>query len=282
MPAVQPAAATQPPPLAPNPSSVSSHSVNQPAVNQPPNPPPTPQFQSPPPQTYPPPMQESFSVPPGMPPVSKGSSRKWLIPVVVIAVFALAAGAAVTLRYGPDLFSKSSNDKPAPTPVPEQHAASGASQTDEDRQRQLAQKAPSSADAPPATEAASQPPAQYPESKPPAQPPAAKATPAPPPAAARPADPPPVPQPAPMNQPPPAARPANTNSGVLRYTGPPVPFNGRVTFANLPGARLRFTFDHAAWQPMISRQPDGSQTLVLVSLKQGLQSKCEVQWEKVE
>jgi serine/threonine protein kinase len=286
MPAAQQAAATQPPPLAqqsqagppplaPNPPPVSNH----PASNHPP----TPQFQSPPPQTYLPPMQESFSVPP----TSKGSSRKWLIPVVVIAVFALAAGAAVTLRYGSDLFSKSSNDRTAATPGPEQQAASGASQTDEDRQRQLAQKAPPGADAPTATDGASQPPAQNPESKPAAQPPAAK--PAPPPTGTRPADPPPVPEPAPMNPPAPAVKPqvrpappANTNSGVLRYAGPPVPFNGSVTFANLPGARLRFTFDHAAWQPIISRQPDGSQTLVLVSLKHDLQSKCEVQWEKVE
>jgi len=75
--------------------------------------------------------------------------------------------------------------------------------------------------------------------------------------------------------------PSAATSGVLRYSGPPVPFNGRVTFEKLPAARLKFTFDHDAWQPIISRQADGSQTLVLVSLKHGLQSRCEVQWERV-
>jgi hypothetical protein len=72
---------------------------------------------------------------------------------------------------------------------------------------------------------------------------------------------------------------ATPRSGTLRYTGPPVQYGGIVAFSGLPAGRLRFSFDHQAWQPLISRQPDGSQTLRLRSLQHTEQTKCKVQWE---
>jgi hypothetical protein len=58
-----------------------------------------------------------------------------------------------------------------------------------------------------------------------------------------------------------------------------VPQNGQVVFENLPGARLRFTFDQQAWQPTIRRQPNGTQTLTMRSLLPGVQTQCDVKWE---
>jgi hypothetical protein len=58
-----------------------------------------------------------------------------------------------------------------------------------------------------------------------------------------------------------------------------VPQNGEVVFENLPGGRLKFTFDRGAWQPVISRQPNGTQKLTLRSLRPGLQTQCEVGWQ---
>jgi hypothetical protein len=68
-------------------------------------------------------------------------------------------------------------------------------------------------------------------------------------------------------------------SGTLRYAGPPVHFGETVSFTGLPGARLRFTFDHAVWQPLISRQSNGTQTLTLRSLTHEVQTQCDVRWE---
>jgi hypothetical protein len=73
--------------------------------------------------------------------------------------------------------------------------------------------------------------------------------------------------------------PASPKVGVLRYSGPPVHFGEVVTFSGLPGAMLRFSFDHASWQPRISHQPDGTQRLTLRSLTQQDQTQCEVRWE---
>jgi hypothetical protein len=78
------------------------------------------------------------------------------------------------------------------------------------------------------------------------------------------------------------AAPAMPTSGVLHYSGPPVPFGGTVVFANLPGERLSFIFDHQAWQPLISHQPDGAQKLTLRSLKQGVQTQCDVGWKVIK
>jgi hypothetical protein len=58
-----------------------------------------------------------------------------------------------------------------------------------------------------------------------------------------------------------------------------VPFGGTVVFSGLPAGRLRFVFDHQSWQPLISHQSDGTQTLTLRSLRLGEQAKCDVQWE---
>ena len=91
-----------------------------------------------------------------------------------------------------------------------------------------------------------------------------------------------VPQPAPVAVTPapvPAVRPT---SGVLHYSGPPVPQNGEVVFENLPKARLKFTFDWGAWQPVISRQPNGTRELTLRSLRPGLQTQCDVAWEIIQ
>jgi len=58
--------------------------------------------------------------------------------------------------------------------------------------------------------------------------------------------------------------------------------NGEVVFENLPAGRLRFIYDHSAWQPTIHRQANGTQTLVMRSLKAGIQRTCDVQWEIVQ
>ena len=73
--------------------------------------------------------------------------------------------------------------------------------------------------------------------------------------------------------------PAEVRSGVLHYLGPPVPFGGLVVFDNLPKARLKFSFDHAAWQPTIKINADGTKKITLISLIHGLQTRCDVGWE---
>jgi outer membrane biosynthesis protein TonB len=95
----------------------------------------------------------------------------------------------------------------------------------------------------------------------------------------------PVTRPAPQVDPAPAPTPpvktAPPTSGVL-HAAVEVAQNGEVVFENLPGARLKFTFDHSAWQPTISHQPNGTQTLVMRSLKPGIQKTCDVRWEIVQ
>jgi len=54
---------------------------------------------------------------------------------------------------------------------------------------------------------------------------------------------------------------------------------GEAVFENLPGERLQFMFDGAAWQATIHRQPNGKQTLVMHSLKPGIHKECNVRWE---
>jgi hypothetical protein len=76
-------------------------------------------------------------------------------------------------------------------------------------------------------------------------------------------------------------RAARQTSGVL-HAAVEVAQNVEVVFENLPGARLKFTFDHALWQPTISHQANGTQTLVMRSLKQGIQTSCDVRWEIVQ
>jgi zinc-ribbon domain len=92
----------------------------------------------------------------------------------------------------------------------------------------------------------------------------------------------PTPQPPPQPDPEPVQpRVARQTSGVL-HASVEVALNGEVVFENLPGGRLKFTFDHSAWQPTISRQANGTQTLVMRSLKAGIQRTCDVRWEIIQ
>lgn len=93
-----------------------------------------------------------------------------------------------------------------------------------------------------------------------------------------PASPPPQPEPV---APKPAMKAASPTTGVL-HAAVEVAQNGEVVFENLPAGRLRFTYDHSAWQPTIHRQTNGTQTLVMRSLKPGIQRVCDVQWEMVQ
>lgn len=85
------------------------------------------------------------------------------------------------------------------------------------------------------------------------------------------------PRPSPMH-----VAPALPTAGTLHYYGPPLRFGQTVVFAGLPGGRLKFTFDHQSWSPLIARQPDGTQKLTLRSLKQGEQTQCDVGWEIIK
>ena len=106
---------------------------------------------------------------------------------------------------------------------------------------------------------------------------------------AEPAQPPPPPEPiapvAPVvpSEPAPAPPvPTATTSGMLCNGPVQVPKGGELTFRNLPGDRLRFTFDHDAWLPLIRREPDGTRTLIMRSIKPGIQTKCDIRWEVVQ
>jgi cytoskeletal protein RodZ len=74
----------------------------------------------------------------------------------------------------------------------------------------------------------------------------------------------------------------SSTSGVLHYSGPPVRYGGTVVFSNLPAGRLKFSFDKQSWQPLISHQPDGTQKLILRSIKNEDQSQCDVRWELLQ
>jgi hypothetical protein len=112
-------------------------------------------------------------------------------------------------------------------------------------------------------------------------------------AAPAPSSPPAQPKPKPAiskssNPSPPSAPPAQPvraaaapTSGKL-HAAVEVGLNGEVVFENLPDARLRFIYDHSAWRPTISHQANGTQTLVMRSLKPGIQRVCDVQWEIVQ
>lgn len=82
----------------------------------------------------------------------------------------------------------------------------------------------------------------------------------------------------------PTSAPVQTRlrSGVLHYEGPPVSYGGTVVFRSLSGERMRFVFDRSSWQALISREPDGTQTLTLRSIRHVDQSQCDVQWEMAQ
>lgn len=54
---------------------------------------------------------------------------------------------------------------------------------------------------------------------------------------------------------------------------------GQAVFENLSAARLKFTFNHDAWDSVVHRQADGRQTLIMHSTKPGTRSVCDVRWE---
>lgn len=78
----------------------------------------------------------------------------------------------------------------------------------------------------------------------------------------------------------PRVAPSGPSQGVLRCSGAPIPSHGRVVFSNLPREPLRFDWDRSAWQLMIQRQPNGDKQAVLTSLRPGIQTDCEIRWEK--
>jgi outer membrane biosynthesis protein TonB len=96
----------------------------------------------------------------------------------------------------------------------------------------------------------------------------------------KPANPPPQAAPPPKQAAAPPPAPAGQTSGNL-HAAVEVAQYGEVVFENLPQGRMRFTYDHSAWQPTIHRQPNGTQTLIMRSLKAGIQRVCDVQWELV-
>jgi len=91
---------------------------------------------------------------------------------------------------------------------------------------------------------------------------------------------PPPPQPAAVPAPPPM--PTQARSGVLHYTGAPVPLNGQVVFDHLPASRLKYSYDSQAWVLTIKLNPDGSKRVTLTSKKPGMQTACDLGWEIVE
>ncbi len=94
---------------------------------------------------------------------------------------------------------------------------------------------------------------------------------------------PPLPEPeAAPPAPPPVESPkiAAPTSGVLHAMVETE--HGDAVFENLPADRLKFTFDHDAWQATTHRQPNGTKTLVMHSLKPGSRISCDVRWEIVQ
>jgi hypothetical protein len=83
------------------------------------------------------------------------------------------------------------------------------------------------------------------------------------------------------NAPAPPVEADKPTSGVLCNGPIQLPQNGELTFKNLPGDQLHFMFDHNAWQPTIRRQPDGTQTVIMRSIKPGIQTNCDMRWEKI-
>jgi hypothetical protein len=55
--------------------------------------------------------------------------------------------------------------------------------------------------------------------------------------------------------------------------------NEELVFKDLPASRLKFTFDHDVWTPIIHRQANGLQTLVMRSIQPGTQTECNIRWE---
>jgi hypothetical protein len=86
-----------------------------------------------------------------------------------------------------------------------------------------------------------------------------------------------------VNAPPPVVTPPaqQPQSGVFRCPNRPVYQNGQVVFENLPDRKVQLHYDQSSWRALIFRRPNGTRQLVLISLKPGVQTGCEVQWETV-
>ena len=93
---------------------------------------------------------------------------------------------------------------------------------------------------------------------------------------------PPSAPPAPEPVPAPPVEAAKPTSGVLCNGTVEVQQNGELTFPNLPSEQLRFIYDHDAWRPTIRKEQDGTKTLIMRSIKPGIQTKCDVRWEVIQ
>jgi hypothetical protein len=75
-------------------------------------------------------------------------------------------------------------------------------------------------------------------------------------------------------------RVAAPTSGVLCNSNTvQVRQNEELSFKDLPANRLKFAFDHDVWAPIIHRQANGLQTLVMRSIQPGVQTECNIRWE---
>jgi len=265
-----------PPVAAPPPIPTAPPVVGPPQVPAPPPlaaPPPIVEARTwnPPPPPLPPPVART--VPPQAvptPPVKEGAGAGVWIGIFGILLLVGGAGLWLYTTRGPGFHASSTvqvaaeptpqppatpTPVPAPTPNPTTEVIPpnpDSAQKDPDTPKQPAEPALQAPEQPPA-------PAPTPSRAQPVQPRSVDAQPA----AA------------------PPSRPSRATSGVL-HAAVEVAQNGEVVFENLPGARLRFTFDHSAWQPTISHQANGTQTLVMRSLKPGIQTTCDVKWEIVQ
>lgn len=82
--------------------------------------------------------------------------------------------------------------------------------------------------------------------------------------------------------PPPPPPPAWTgpDSGQFDYSGPPVPQNGEVIFEPLPPGRVLLNYDQGKWSATLEPLGNGTQRLVMRSLKAGNQKKLRVRWAR--
>jgi hypothetical protein len=79
-------------------------------------------------------------------------------------------------------------------------------------------------------------------------------------------------------QPPVALAYSGPSTGRLSYDGDPVPQNGEIAFRNLPPGNLELQYDRTAWSHRLAPERDGTQRLVLRSLKPGTQRRVAVVW----
>jgi hypothetical protein len=79
--------------------------------------------------------------------------------------------------------------------------------------------------------------------------------------------------------------PAQSNTGVLHYHGPPVPTGGKVVFdlPNVALEHLRLAYDRSKWERVMMRNRDDTGWVVVLTSDQlGYQTRCDLTWEIVE